>query len=157
MFLGLFFFPPWRHSWHFDQYTCPFFSVLTYFYPLIIKYLTLLFYTSTKSWRDYIFIAICLCVSVCQWTKFQPNRCINLDMVFTKRLLTYIYWTSAYIGCADSSMSTLALRIRLRRYMLRRFTIIILKNCSFRESNLFVSPLGHRDSAASRWSLALFS
>ena len=25
------------------------------------------FYTSTKSWRNYIFIAICLCVSVCRF------------------------------------------------------------------------------------------
>ena len=46
------------------------------------------FYTSTKSWRGYIFITVCLCVcvceSVCQLTKFQPNECADLDAVFAK-------------------------------------------------------------------------
>ena len=50
------------------------------------------FYTSTKSWRGYIFTAVCLCVcvSVCPiflWTKFQPNGCIDLDAVFAKWFL----------------------------------------------------------------------
>ena len=52
-------------------------------------------YTSTKSWRGYIFIAVCLCVCVCVcvcpeflWTKFQPNGCTDLDAVFAKQLLT---------------------------------------------------------------------
>ena len=51
-------------------------------------------YTSTKSWRGYIFTAVCLCVCVCLsvcpiflWTKFQPNRCTDLDAVFAKWLL----------------------------------------------------------------------
>ena len=52
-----------------------------------------LFYTSTKSWRSYILIAVCLCLSVCLsvcsdvlWTKFQPNGWTDLDAVFAKRL-----------------------------------------------------------------------
>ena len=54
------------------------------------------FYTSTKSWRGYIFTAVCLCVclSVCVcvcpalflWTKFQPNGYTDLDAVFAKQL-----------------------------------------------------------------------
>ena len=57
----------------------------------------LVFYTSTKSWRGYIFIEVCLCVCVCVcvsvcpeflWTKFQPNGCTDLDAVFAKWLLT---------------------------------------------------------------------
>ena len=43
-------------------------------------------YTSTKSWRGYIFIAVCL--SVCVLTKFQPNGCTDSDTVFAKWLLT---------------------------------------------------------------------
>ena len=46
------------------------------------------YYTSTKSWRGYIFIAVCVCVcaseSVCQWTRFLPNQCTDLDAVFAK-------------------------------------------------------------------------
>ena len=32
------------------------------------------------------FVSGCVCVfvCVCQWTKFQPNECTNLDMVFAK-------------------------------------------------------------------------
>ena len=61
----------------------------------------IVYYTSTKSWRGYIFIAVCLCVcvsvcvyvSVCVcpeflWTKFQPNGWTDLDAVFAKWLLT---------------------------------------------------------------------
>ena len=56
-------------------------------------------YTSTKSWRGYIFTAVCLCVCVCVcvsvsvcfrhflWTKFQQNSCTDLDAVFAKWLL----------------------------------------------------------------------
>ena len=54
--------------------------------------ITFLYYTSTKSWRGYIFTAVYLCLSVCLsvcmsvwlclWTKFQPNGCIDLDKVF---------------------------------------------------------------------------
>ena len=39
-------------------------------------------YTSTKSWRSYIFTPVFL------WTKFQPNGCTNLDTVFTTFFLT---------------------------------------------------------------------
>ena len=39
--------------------------------------LQLHFYTSTKSWRGYIFTSVCLCVCVCVrlclWTKFHLN------------------------------------------------------------------------------------
>ena len=54
------------------------------------------FYTSAKSWRGYIFTAVCLCVCLCVclsvrvsvrlflWTKFQPNGRIDLDAVFAK-------------------------------------------------------------------------
>ena len=57
------------------------------------------FYISTKSWRGYIFTAVCLCVcrsvclSVCLsvrhflWTKFQPNGYTDLDAVFGKWLI----------------------------------------------------------------------
>ena len=31
------------------------------------KFDLVLFYTSTKSWRGYIFTAVCLCVCVCVW------------------------------------------------------------------------------------------
>ena len=55
------------------------------------------FYTSTKSWRGYIFTAVCLsvCMSVrlCLWTKFQPNKWADLDAVFAKRLLTLLAQT----------------------------------------------------------------
>ena len=54
------------------------------------------FYTSTKSWRGYIFTAVCLCERLsiyvcdrlCLWTKFQPNGCTDLDAIFAKRLFT---------------------------------------------------------------------
>ena len=55
------------------------------------------YYTSTKSWRGYIFTAVCLCVCLCVcvcvcvrhflWTKFQPNECTELDAVFARWLL----------------------------------------------------------------------
>ena len=42
------------------------------------------FYTSTKSWRGYNFTAVwCLCVRLCLWTKFQPNRCTDLGAYYT--------------------------------------------------------------------------
>ena len=51
-----------------------------------------IYYTSTKSWRGYIFTAVCLCVCLCVrlclLTKFQTNGCIDLDAVFAKRLLS---------------------------------------------------------------------
>ena len=60
-------------------------------------------YTSTKSWRGYIFTAVCLCVSLCVcmclsvcvstvflWTKFQPNGCTDLNADFAKWLLPAI-------------------------------------------------------------------
>ena len=56
------------------------------------------YYTSTKSWRGYIFTSVCLCVCVCVsvclcvrhflWTKFQPNGCTDFDAVFAKWLLS---------------------------------------------------------------------
>ena len=68
----------------------------------------LYFYISTKSWRGYIFIAVCLCVclpvclSVCVWlflcTKFQPNRCTDLDAVFAKRLPSTLAQTLSKLG-----------------------------------------------------------
>ena len=55
--------------------------------PFIDLFLLLSFYTSTKSWRGYIFITVCTCVrvseSVCQWTKapiwtrFSLNGCLR--------------------------------------------------------------------------------
>ena len=55
-------------------------------------------YTSTKSWRGYIFTSVCLCVCMCVFmcvcvcvflcTKFQPTRCTDLNAVFAKQLLT---------------------------------------------------------------------
>ena len=57
------------------------------------------FYTSTKSWRSYIFTAVCLCVCVCLcvrlflWTKFQSNIWTDLEAVFAKRLLSALAWT----------------------------------------------------------------
>ena len=57
-------------------------------------------YTFMKSWRGYIFAAVCLCVCLyvclvrlCLWIKFQPNRWTDLDAVFTKWLLTTLAWT----------------------------------------------------------------
>ena len=58
-------------------------------------------YTSTKSWRGYIFTAVCLCVCLsvclcvrlCLLTKFQPNECTDLDEVFAKWLLTTLSQT----------------------------------------------------------------
>ena len=63
---------------------------------MTMKIVKSFFYTSTKSWRGYIFTAVCLCVCLCVcvsvqkflWTKFQPNRCTDLDAVFAKRLLS---------------------------------------------------------------------
>ena len=38
---------------------------------------------------QFVSVCVCVCVlSVCQWTTFQPNKCINLDTVFAKWLLT---------------------------------------------------------------------
>ena len=61
----------------------------------ICMYFVYTFYTSTKSWRGYIFTSVCLCVclSVCLsevflLTKFQPNEWTALDAVFAKWLLT---------------------------------------------------------------------
>ena len=60
---------------------------------------TIFFYTSTKSWRDFIFTAVlfvyvCVCVSAClSVNKTQPKRCTDLDAVFTKWLLTTLAQT----------------------------------------------------------------
>ena len=46
-----------------------------------------------------VYVSVCGCVclslglSVCQWTKFHPNGCTNLDAVFTKWLLTALAGT----------------------------------------------------------------
>ena len=67
---------------------------LGFFADLSAPFQILGYYTSTKSWRGYIFTAVCLSVCVCLcvqfflWTKFQPNGCTNLDAVFAKWLLT---------------------------------------------------------------------
>ena len=60
-------------------------------------------YTSTKSWKSYIFIAVCLYVYVCMCVcvclcvcvcvclsvkKFRAKECTDLDAVFTKWLHT---------------------------------------------------------------------
>ena len=75
-----------------DKYVLNLFNL----YSLLFAYT---YYTSTKSWRGYIFTAVCLCVCVCVclsvclcirhflWTKFQPNGCFDLDAVFAKWLL----------------------------------------------------------------------
>ena len=57
-----------------------------------VLWMLLVFYTSTKLCRGYIFtsVRLCVCVSVCPeflWTKFQPNGCTDLDAVFAKWLL----------------------------------------------------------------------
>ena len=61
------------------------FSFRTFFSSLVIK-------TFMKSWRGYIFFAVCMCVCtcvcVCQWTKFQRTECTDLEAVFAKWLLT---------------------------------------------------------------------
>ena len=68
----------------------------------LIRSTFLHFYTYTKSWRGYIFTAVCLCVclsvclSVCPAllvNKFQPNGWTGLDTVFAKWLLTALVWT----------------------------------------------------------------
>ena len=59
--------------------------------PPTPSYPSFFFNTSTKSWRGYIFTAVCLsvCVSdVFLLTKFQPNGWTDLDAVFAKWLLT---------------------------------------------------------------------
>ena len=72
--------------------------------PVFLIGISLFFYTSTKSWRGYIFTAVCLCVCVCVcvsvclsvclcvrhflWTKFQPNGCTDLNAIFAKWLLS---------------------------------------------------------------------
>ena len=38
--------------------------------------------------RVYFNFSMCVCVSVCQWTNFQPNGCTKLDAVFAKFFLT---------------------------------------------------------------------
>ena len=60
-----------------------------------LRILMTIFFTSTKSWRGYIFITVLLMeknyslsVFVYQWTKFQPNPLTDLDAVFAKCLLT---------------------------------------------------------------------
>ena len=61
----------------------------------LYRYLLFSNYTSTKSWRGYIFTAVCLyvclCVSVCPIpclsTKFQPNKSTDLNAIFAKWLL----------------------------------------------------------------------
>ena len=63
-----------------------------------VLWMILIFNTSTKSWRGYIFTAVCLCVCVCVcmcvcvrlflWTIFQPYGWTDLDAVFAKRLRT---------------------------------------------------------------------
>ena len=72
-----------------------------------IYYRLLVCYTSTKLWRGYIFIAVCLCVcvrvyryvclSVCPavflWTKFQLKGCTDFDMILAKWLLTALAQT----------------------------------------------------------------
>ena len=69
-----------------------------YLYYVLVYIHVFVYYTSTKSWRGYIFNAVCLCVclSVCVcpafflWTKFQPNRYTDLDAIFTNRLLSLL-------------------------------------------------------------------
>ena len=39
------------------------------------------------------FVSVCVSVCVYQWTKFQPNRCTDLDAVFAKWLLTALAQT----------------------------------------------------------------
>ena len=34
------------------------------------------------------FVCVCVCESVCQLTKFKPNECTDLDLVFVKWFLT---------------------------------------------------------------------
>ena len=43
------------------------------------------------------FVSLCVCVIVCQWTKFQPYRCTDLDTFFAKRLLTALPQTAIEI------------------------------------------------------------
>ena len=57
-------------------------------------------YTSTKSWKGYIFTSICLCACACPltrvcvsvslsvhlWIKCRSNQCTNFELVFAKRL-----------------------------------------------------------------------
>ena len=69
------------------------------------------FYTSTKSWRGYIFTAVCLCMCLCVcvstaflWTEFQPNRCTDLDAVFAKWLLTALAQKPIEIGDLGSKI-----------------------------------------------------
>ena len=74
------------------------------------------FYTSTKSWRDYIFTAVCLCVCVCVCVclfvcpallvnKIPAEWFIDLNTVFTKWLL---------IALAQTLLKLLTLGQRLR-------------------------------------------
>ena len=71
----------------------------------------LFFYTSTKSWRGYIFTSVCLCVcvSVCVcvrhflWTKFQPNGWTDLDAVFSNWLLSALARTLLNLVTLDQT------------------------------------------------------
>ena len=82
---------------------------------LITIVITRNYYTSTKSWRSYIFTAVCLCVCLCVcvyvsvriflWTKLQPNGCTDLDAVFAKWLLPSLAQTQL-------NLVTLGLRSR---------------------------------------------
>ena len=46
--------------------------------PLIkVQYFDDNFYTSTKSWRGYIFTAVCLCVCLCVCVCVRPDILVN--------------------------------------------------------------------------------
>ena len=63
---------------------------------LIILLLSRSFFTPPRNCGGVIFLLQFVCLSVCLWTKFQPNECTVLDAVFAKRLLRTLHLLELY-------------------------------------------------------------
>ena len=103
-------------------------------------------YTSTLSWRGFIFTAVCLCVSVslsclcvrlCLWTTFQQNGCTALDAVFAKWLLATLARPLLHLVtlCQRSRSQWLNINNSLLTSLLHNIIFIILSLLSYVRSN----------------------
>ena len=102
------------------------------------------FYTSTKSWRSYIFTSVCLCVCVSNvflWTKFQPNGWTDLDAVIVKRLLSTLAQTLlklVTLGHRRGGICVLWMLLVLVHLFARKHDIITLPKIGLKHQLQFV-------------------